>query len=394
MSFTRTGGVAIVGMGCTRFGDHWGKSADDLIIDAVGAATASTDGLRLDDIDAFWVGTAISGASGMTLSRPLKLDYKPITRVENMCATGSESLRAACYAVAAGACDVAMAVGVEKLKDVDLTGLAIPAVPSDGTEVDMSAPAMFSFLVPSYAEKYGVSEAQLLEVIHRIAHKNHANGALNPRAHFQSAVPLATIAAAPPIAGALNVFDCSGISDGSAAAIVCRAEDAHRYTDKPIYVRALSLAVSPATGASDPDYDYTTFPEVVASAERAYQQAGVDDPATQISMAEVHDCFTPTELVLMEDLGFSARGQAWRDVLDGRFDLDGALPVNPDGGLKSFGHPIGASGLRMVFEMWLQLRGEAEGRQIANPKLGLTHNLGGQPGGAVSFVSIVGAEPE
>jgi len=395
MSFSRTGaGVAIVGMGCTRFGDHWNRSADDLIIDAVTAATSSAVGLELDDIDAFWVGTAISGTSGMTLSKPLKIGYKPITRVENMCATGSESLRAACYAVAAGACDTAMAVGIEKLKDVDLTGLAIPTVPNDGTEVDMSAPAMFSFLLPAYASKYGVSEDTLLEAIHRIAHKNHRNGARNPRAHFQSEVPLATIEASPPIAGKLNVFDCSGISDGSAAAIVCRAEDAHRYTDRPIYVRALSLAVSPNTGASDPAYDYTTFPEVVASAARAYEQAGVTDPGREISMAEVHDCFTPTELVLMEDLGFSERGQAWRDVLDGRFDLDGPLPVNPDGGLKSFGHPIGASGLRMMFEMWLQLRGEAGERQIDDPKLGLTHNLGGQPGGAVSFVSIVGAEPE
>lgn len=395
MTFSKSGAqVAIVGMGCTKFGDHWSRSVDDLIIDAVTEAVGSAKGLTLDDIEAYWIGTMTSGTSGMTLSKPLKLDYKPITRVENMCATGSESLRNACYAVAAGACDVAMAVGAEKLKDIDLTGLAIPAVPSDGTEVDLTAPAMFSFLVPAYSEKYGVDAETMKKVITRIAWKNHANGAKNPRAHFRSAVPMETIAAAPEIAGALSVFDCSGISDGAAAAIICRAEDAHRYTDHPIYVRALSLAVSPGTGASDPDYDYTTFPEVVTSAQRAYAQAGVTDPATEISMAEVHDCFTPTELVLMEDLGFSPRGQAWSDVLEGRYDLDGALPVNPDGGLKSFGHPIGASGLRMMYEMWLQLRGEAGERQVADPKLGLTHNLGGQPGGAVSFVSIVGNEPE
>jgi acetyl-CoA C-acetyltransferase len=130
---------------------------------------------------------------------------------------------------------------------------------------------------------------------------------------------------------------------------------------------------------------------VVASAADAYAQAGVRNPREEISMAEVHDCFTATELVLMEDLGFSERGQGWKDVKDGRFDLDGAQPVNPDGGLKSFGHPIGASGLRMMYEMWLQLRGEAGERQIRAPKLGLTHNLGGQPGRCVSFVSIVGA---
>ena len=129
---------------------------------------------------------------------------------------------------------------------------------------------------------------------------------------------------------------------------------------------------------------------MVESANDAYRQAGVKDPREEVSMAEVHDCFTPTELVLMEDLGFSPRGQGWKDVEEGRFDLDGAQPVNPDGGLKSFGHPIGASGLRMMYEMWLQLRGEAGPRQIKNPKLGLTHNLGGAPGRCVSFVSLVG----
>jgi acetyl-CoA C-acetyltransferase len=152
------------------------------------------------------------------------------------------------------------------------------------------------------------------------------------------------------------------------------------------------MVAGPASGTIDPSYDYTTFPEVARCAEDAYQQAGVTNPREQISLAEVHDCFTPTELVLMEDMGFSERGQAWRDELDGVFDLDGELPVNPDGGLKSFGHPVGASGLRMLFECWLQFRREAGDRQIADPKLGLTHNLGGRPGTCVSFVSIVGSE--
>jgi acetyl-CoA C-acetyltransferase len=189
------------------------------------------------------------------------------------------------------------------------------------------------------------------------------------------------------------------VSDGSAAAIVCRAEDAHRYTDAPLYVKGLSFVAGPAAGPIDPDYDYTTFEEVVRSAQDAYQQAGVTDPRAQLAMAEVHDCFTPTELVLMEDLGFAERGTGWKEVLAGTFDLDGELPVNPDGGLKSFGHPIGASGLRMMFECWLQLRGKApEDRQIKSVTeggrtLGLTHNLGGGPGECVSFVSVVGSEP-
>ena len=184
---------------------------------------------------------------------------------------------------------------------------------------------------------------------------------------------------------------------GAAAAIVVRAEDAHRYTASPLFVKALSFVVGDGSGVSDPEYDFTTFPEVVLAVEEAYRQAGITNPRAQLAMAEVHDCFTPTELVLMEDLGFCERGSAWKEELAGTFDLSGDLPVNPDGGLKSFGHPIGASGLRMLFECWLQLRGEAPpDRQISTVRagrtLGLTHNLGGAPGEGVSFVGIVGTE--
>jgi acetyl-CoA C-acetyltransferase len=385
--------VAIVGMGCTRFGEHWGRSIDDLLIDAVNECVGSVEGVQRSDVDAYWLGTMGSGTSGLTLSRPLKIDNKPVTRVENYCATGSEAFRNAAYAVASGAYDIVMAVGGEKLKDSGFSGLVVPPATTDGTASEPSAPAMFSLLAPAYAEKYGVSEEQLKEVMTRIAWKNHANGALNERAQFRSEVPMEKIAASPLVAGSLGIFDCSGVADGAAAALIVRAEDAHRYTDTPMYVKALAFAAGPAQGPVDPAYDFTSFTEVVASAEDAYRQAGVEDPAAELSLAEVHDCFTPTELVLMEDLGFSARGEGWKDVMAGRFDLDGDLPVNPDGGLKSFGHPIGASGLRMLFECWQQFRGEAGERQLADPKLGLTHNLGGSPGACVSFVSIVGSEP-
>ena len=388
--------VAIVGMGCTPFGEHWDKAVDDLLVDAATDTFASA-GVAKDDVDAFWLGTLGSGSSGLTLSRPLKLDYKPVTRVENYCATGSEAFRNACYAVATGAYDVVMAIGVEKLKDSGFSGLTGSRPPDDGTAAALTAPAMFSLLAPAYAKKYGVDAEEMKEVLTRIAWKNHHNGARNPRAQFRKEVAKDTIACSPLVAGALGIFDCSGVSDGSAAAIIVRSEDAHRYTDDPLYVKALSFVSGPAAGPIDPGYDYTSFTEVVRSAEDAYAQAGVQDPRAEIAMAEVHDCFTPTELVLMEDLGFAERGFAWKEVLAGTFDLDGDLPVNPDGGLKSFGHPIGASGLRMLFECWLQLRGEApEDRRIgtvdAGKKLGLTHNLGGAPGECVSFVSIVGRE--
>jgi acetyl-CoA C-acetyltransferase len=256
----------------------------------------------------------------------------------------------------------------------------------------MTAPATFSLLAPAYAKKYGVDEATLKQVLARIAWKNHRNGAKNPKAQFRKEVPMEKICASPSVAGMLGIFDCSGVSDGSAAAILCRAEDAHKYTKHPIYLKALAFAAGPAEGYFSQDYDFTSFPEVVASSRDAYKQAGVTNPREQISMAEVHDCFTPTELVLMEDMGLSERGTVVEDELAGTFDLDGAVPVNPDGGLKSFGHPVGASGLRMLFENWLQFRGEAGDRQIDDPKLGMTHNLGGRPGTCVSFISIVGKE--
>jgi len=385
--------VAIVGMGCTTFGEHWDKSLDDLIVE-VSEETFSSAGVTKDEIDAYWIGTAQSGMSGITLARPLQLRNKPVTRVENYCTTGSEALRAAAYAVASGAYDVGMAVGAEKVKDSGYQGLNAAGPPSDGTGRTLTAAAMFSMVAPAYAAKYGVTEEQMADVLATISVKNHRNGARNLRAQFRREVSKETVRSSPRVAGSLGVFDCAGVADGAAAAVVVRAEDALRYTDHPIYIKALSFAAGSGSGLIDPKYDYTHFPECEAAATDAYRQAGITDPLRQLAMAEVHDCFTPTELVLMEDLGFAERGTAWHDVLDGTFGLDGELPVNPDGGLKSFGHPVGASGLRMFFECWLQLRHEATAeRQLDTDRtLALTQNLGGYPGEMVSFVSVVGTQ--
>jgi acetyl-CoA C-acetyltransferase len=388
--------VAIVGMGCTPFAEHWDKGVDDLLVDAC-CETFASAGTDKQAVDAYWLGTAQSGMSGITLARALQLESKPVTRVENYCATGSEALRQAAYAVASGAYDIAMAAGVEKVKDSGFQGLNAFPIPNDGTTRTLTAAGSFSMVAPAYAQRYGVDLDDLKHALARIASKNHFNGARNPRAQFRREMSVEQLCAMPRVAGDLSVFDCAGVADGAAAAIVVRAEDAHRFTDHPIYIKALSFVAGNGSGLIDPDYDYTTFPEIVTCAADAYQQAGITDPRRQIAMAEVHDCFTPTELVLMEDLGFSERGMAWKDIENGTFDLDGDLPINPDGGLKSFGHPVGASGLRMMFEAWLQLRGEApEDRRIstltADRNLALTHNLGGYPGEMVSFVSILGPE--
>ena len=383
--------VAIVGMSCTKFAEHFDKSLDDLLLEATEDAYTSA-GVNRDTVDAYWFGTANSGMAGLTLARAIGVGDKPITRVENYCATGAEAVRNAAYAVASGAYDVAMAVGGEKVKDGGYQGLSSAPIPSDGTNRTLTAAAMFSMVAPAYAKKYGVDTDELRKVLARIASKNHYNGARNPRAQFRKEMSVEQICGMPAVAGGLSVFDCAGVADGAAAAVVVRAEDAYKYTDKPLFIKALSFVAGDGSTLLDPNYDYTTFPEIVACAKDAYAQAGITDPRRELAMAEVHDCFTPTELVLMEDLGFSERGTAWKEALDGAFDLHGDLPVNPDGGLKSFGHPVGASGIRMMFEAWLQLRGEApEDRAIdVSRGLALTHTLGGYPGEMVSFISVLG----
>src|SRR2546422_3877683 len=209
--------VAIVGMGCPRFGEHWDKGADDLLIDASEEAFASA-GVTKDDVDASWLGTAMSGMPGMALARPLQLQNKPVSRVENFCATGSEALRNAAYAVGSGAYDTAMAIGVEKVKDSGYQGLVGAAkTPTDGTGRTLTAAAMFAMCAPGYGKKYGVDDEQMREVLARIAWKNHYNGARNPRAQFRKEVSMETICSSPLMAGDLRVFDCSGVADGSAA---------------------------------------------------------------------------------------------------------------------------------------------------------------------------------
>lgn len=384
------GKVAVVGMGCSKFGERFDAGTEDLILEAY-AECLMAAGMTRDDVDAYWLGTLSTGLGGLTLSRAIGIDDKPVTRVENFCATGSEAFRNACYGVASGAYDIAMAVGVEKLKDSGYSGLLRQDPPGDGTapEISMTAPAAFSLLDPAYCARYGVHPDEMRAAMTHVAWKNHDNGARNHKAQFRSRVAKETIENAVTVAGRLGVYDCSGVSDGAACALIVRADRAHEYTDIPMYVHALALVSGSARGAMDPHYDFTTFPEVVKAAHDAYAQARIGNPAEQLSLAEVHDCFTPTEIVLMEDLGFSAPGNGWKDVLEGDFNADGRLPVNIDGGLKSFGHPVGASGLRMLYEAWLQFRGQAGERQLPDPHTALTHNLGGRPGGCVSFVSIV-----
>ncbi|MBC7159720.1 MAG: acetyl-CoA acetyltransferase [Porphyrobacter sp.] len=390
--------VAILGMGCAKFGERWDMDADGLMVEAYEEAIADA-GIDTSQIDAAWLGVAFDavnvGPSGIPLATALRLNNCGVTKVENYCASGTESFRGAVYAVASGAADIALALGVEKLKDTGYGGLPVR---TRGTTFDMigvtgSAPGNFAQLASAYRQQHGVSKDDLKRAMAHVSVKSHANGVKNPKAHLRKAVDMDTVLNAPMIAEPLGLFDCCGVSDGAACAIVTTPQIARSLGKRDLVtVKALQIATSNGWelqqgGGWNGSYFHTTR----VAAEKAYREAGITDPRRQISLTEVHDCFSITELVTMEDLYLSKEGEGWKDVLDGMFDADGEVPCQIDGGLKCFGHPIGASGLRMIYENYLQLLGRAGERQRQTPpSLALSHNLGGMPSQNVSAVAIVG----
>jgi len=392
--------VAIIGMGCTKFGELWDKSAEDLMVDAFIEAIQDA-GIEKKDIQAAWQGgpemTEVStGHSAIPLASALKLPFIAVTRVENMCASGSEALRGAAYAVASGACDVALALGFEKLKDTGYGGLPeFSHVIAVGTKLRIilannTTPGLFAMMATRYFAQYGLSPEEGKRALAKISVKSHHNGALCEKAHLRREVTVEQVMGAPIIAWPLGLFDCCGVSDGAAAAIVTRADMAKNFRPDPIYIKASQIAATSGEDLMYTAYDYAHVETTTRAAPRAYQEAGITNPRKEISMLEVHDCFSITELVTYEDLQISPRGRAKEDIDSGFFELGGQMPCQPDGGLKCFGHPIGASGLRMMYEMYKQLQGKAGKRQIKNPKLGLTHNLGGVPPRNIVSIFIVG----
>ena len=389
--------VAILGMGCSKFGERWDTSADDLMVEAYIEALDDA-GIEPNQLDAAWFSHHIddigAGKGGTPMSIALRLPNISVTRVENYCASGSEALRGAVYAVAAGAADIAIALGMEKLKDTGYGGLPATNYGTFGPQIGPSgsAPGNFAQLASAYRAKHGVSAEDMKRAIAHVSVKSHANGAKNPKAHLQKEVTEEQVLNAPMIAEPLGLFDCCGVSDGAAAAIVTTPEIAKRLgKDNLISVKALQLSVSNGLESHHNTWDGSYFHTVRIAAKKAYAEAGITKPREEISMMEVHDCFSVTELVTKEDLFISEEGQAVKDVMDGFYDADGPIPCQIDGGLKCFGHPIGASGLRMIYEMYLQLQGRADKRQLKNPSIGLTHNLGGQPANNVCSVAIIGS---
>ncbi|MBM4268097.1 MAG: acetyl-CoA acetyltransferase [Deltaproteobacteria bacterium] len=375
--------VAVIGVGCTKFGELYDMTYEDQVCDAAFQAYADAN-VDPSEIDAAYVGTylphAQGGKAGISLADPLRLYDRPVTRVENFCATGTDAFRNACLAVASGQHDIVLVVGSEKLKD--RPGRGIPRIGHQILGKGNTAPGLFALAANRYMHEFKVGR----ETLAKVAVKNHWNGARNQLAHFQMEITEEQVLKAPMIATPFGLFDCCPTTDGGAAAIVCRADIASRFRDDYVLVKGAALAVATGRPYFDPTFDYVGFRSTQAAAKKAYEQA--DLSPSDIDFAEVHDCFTWTEISNIEDLGFCEKGKAPGLVEEGRTRVDGDIPINPSGGLKSFGHPIGASGVRMIYECVQQLRGNCGERQVKDAEIGLAHNVGGP--GAVSCVVILG----
>jgi acetyl-CoA C-acetyltransferase len=381
--------VAIVGMGCSKFGERWESGTADLLVES-GFEALEDAGLEAKDIQAAWLGTQYQN-SGQILSRAMKFEYIPISRLENYCCTGTDAFRNACYAVAAGIYDIVFVAGVEKLKDSGFSGLGdFGGQPSSEVDPPVPPPSQFALAAVRYMNHYGYSYEQLKRALGLIAVKNHHNGSLNPKAHFQREITLDQAINAPMIAYPLGLFDCCGVSDGSASAVITTPEIAKTLRNDYILVKGIGLTCGGGQGTLQDDYDFVHFQESVTASQMAYKDAGINDPSKEIDVAMVHDCFSITEGLIMEDLQFCPRGKFPEYEESGFFTADGQVAINIDGGLKCFGHPIGASGIRMIYEVYKQLQHKAGPRQRRDPKLGLTHNLGGAPGSFTCAVTVLG----
>ncbi|OGF52666.1 MAG: hypothetical protein A2Z21_10200 [Candidatus Fraserbacteria bacterium RBG_16_55_9] len=367
------------------FGEHFSMSLEDMIEEAYLNAIASVDkGLDPKEIEAAWYGTVYPamGNSGLVLSHATGLFGIPITRVENACATGSDTFRNACFSVAAGLYNVVLVVGAEKMHDepggllqrADLKRLWM------GRGVTM--PAFFGLRATAYMHKYGITREQVALV----SVKNHHNGSLYPHAHLRFECSVEDVVNAPYVSYPLGLYDCCPVTDGAAALILARADIATRYTDNPVYVLGSGLATDSFVRGGD----LTNFRASQNAAKQAYETAGVKPE--DIDVAEIHDCFSITELISYEDLGFAEPGQGVKLLDEGHVHLGGEKPINPSGGLLAKGHPLGATGAAQIAELYEQLRGEAGPVQVKNPEIALQHNVGiGRfATGSVGCVHILG----
>ncbi|ATU08297.1 thiolase domain-containing protein [Methanohalophilus portucalensis] len=386
--------VAIIGSYTTKFGEMWERSFRDIVVEA-GVGALEDAGVGGESIDSMFVGN-MSGGQFVEQEHigALIADYSglaaglhvPSTRVEAACASGGLAFRQGIQSVASGYNDIVVAAGVEKMTDVSSVGAssALAAAADREWEGMMGAtfPGLYAMIARMHMQQYGTTSEQLAQV----AVKNHQNGTNNPIAQYRNNITVDKVLNSIMVADPLHIFDCSPITDGAAALVLAPAEEAHKYTDTPIYIKGSGQASD--TIALHDRRDITTLDASVYAAKRAYDMAGIgpDD----IDVAEVHDCFTIAEICAIEDLGFVEKGQGGRFVEEGNTAIGGKIPVNTSGGLKACGHPVGATGIKQAAEIVNQLRGEAGKRQVEGAKIGLAHNVGGS--GATALVHILGRE--
>ncbi|MDX1648950.1 MAG: acetyl-CoA acetyltransferase [Myxococcota bacterium] len=375
--------VAVVGVGCCQFGENWDQSPSDMIVDAAYEAYADAG---IDDpqarIDAVFTGSLYSSKGPHECSDALKL-WKPVTMVSNYCATGTDAFRCGVMAIAAGLYDTVLVVGYDKPKD---RGVAGPSVMMGQVRDLPQTPAgWFALCASTYFEKYGAGREDLA----KIAVKNHHNGTLAPNSFLKREIRVEDALSARMISWPFGLYDCAAQTDGAAAAVITRADLASRFRDDAVRVKAVTVTAGP-NPQKEPDNDFLSWKPSAWAAKEAYAMAGIDDPMEELDVAQLHDCFTLTELLSYEDLGFIEKGSAKEHIHGGTFELGGELPVNTDGGLKAFGHPTGATGVRMIYENVLQLQGRAAKRQVKGASLALSHNIGGHP--TACGIAILGRE--
>lgn len=392
---TNRSDVAIIGVGSTQFGDLFGMSYQSMVAQAAKLAMSEAH-VSVSDIDAAWLGTAFAytysdeANSGTSLSEALGFYGKPTTRVAAYCASGLEAIRQARNALVARECDIALVVGAEKMRDVEPRGSLVMQHIDRGHPViskGRTAPGMFALVAERYASVYGDPR----EAMSAVAVKNHAFGQDNPRAHFRKSVSKDAVESAPVVSGRIRLLDACPTTDGAAAVVMTRRElVTEQNLDKPACLLS-SVATSNDMGYFNAQYmnrfSFLAFESTQHASGRAYSEAGVSDPTRDIDVAEVHDCFTITEIVNYEDLGFCEAGEGMDFATSGNSNRFGEIPVNTSGGLKSCGHPVGATGVRMVVDLVEQLRGNCGSRQIEGAKRGLAHALGGP--GSLASVAIV-----
>ncbi len=377
--------VAIIGVSQTKFGELWEKSFRDLIVEAGIKAIEDAD-VEGDELGAMYVGNMSAGLFvkqehiASLIADHSGLAPIPCARVEAACASGGLALRNGIMAVASGYHDMVISAGVEKMTDVVDPTPAIATASDQEWEAQQGVtfPSLYAMMARRHMYEYGTTREQLAMV----SVINHKNGAKNPLAQFPMEISVDAVLNSSIVADPLRLLDCSPVSDGAAAVILCPAEDAKKYTDTPIYVKASAQASG--TIALHDRKNLTTIDSTVHASRNAYKMAGLEPK--NIDLVEVHDCFSINGLLAVEDLGFVEKGKGGIAIEEGMTEIDGDIPVNPSGGLKARGHPLGATGIAQAAEIVWQLRGEAGKRQVDGAQIGMTHNIGGTGGTAAVHI--------